>query len=151
MAKVPKPTTKQRITSSVDRCFSVMNFPPSPTSMFVRTIALLSLLVLMGCQSTSQPSRQDTPDVAWSLYEGSRIGQIERVMTDGQLVVIALRHGTHRNPPRSGTALESRSLQYQQTSTLEAGPHPTSRYLTARIIQGHPQPGDLVLLAPAVH
>lgn len=126
-----------------------MNARPSLVSLWIKGFTLLSLLVLVGCQSPRQSGQGQNPDVAWNLYEGARIGQIERVMTDGQLAVIALRHGSHRNPPRAGVLLESRSLQYQQTSSLEAGPHPTSRYLTARIIQGNPQPGDLVLLAPA--
>lgn len=121
----------------------------SQIAKVLRIFPLLLLLLVVGCQSSRNAGRVQTEDATWNLFEGARIGLVERVIVDQQLVVISLRQSTHRNPPRDGVPLETRSLQYQLTSTLEAGPHPTNRYLTARITSGTPQLGDLVLLAPA--
>ncbi len=114
---------------------------------------LTVLLLLSSCRT---PPSQGTPliqsppsmDPAYALHQSKQIGRVERVISNSQLIVIATRPELQSSRLITGSRLECRSIQYEVTGLVEVGPNPSSRYITAKVVSGNPQSGDLVLLTP---
>jgi hypothetical protein len=127
--------------------------PVKPRVLWI--LSLLSVLLLSACSTPRQqqaPLIQPAPsmDPAYALHISKQVGRIERVVPNSQLVVIATRPELQNSRLQPGSRLECRSVQYEITGLVEVGANPSARYITAKIVSGSPQNGDLVLLAPNI-